>query len=100
VCSSDLDEAREILDAVRERSRDRERVEALDAQLKLAAGGGGADTAALAAKSPPTATISTPACNWPMRWRWHGTIALPWSSCLKSSAATANGRTKPAARPC
>lgn len=42
------DEAREILDAVRERCRDRARVEALDAQLKLAAGGGG-DIAALKA---------------------------------------------------
>jgi putative thioredoxin len=44
-----LDEAKEVLDAVRERSRDRTRVDALDARLKLAAGGG-ADTAALAAR--------------------------------------------------
>jgi putative thioredoxin len=45
-----LDETREILDAVRERCRDRERVAALDARLQLAAGGGGADTSALAAR--------------------------------------------------
>jgi putative thioredoxin len=45
-----VDEAREILDAVRDRCRDRERVEALDAQLRLAGGGGGADTAALQAR--------------------------------------------------
>lgn len=44
-----LDEAKEILDAVRERCRDTGRVAALDAQLRLAAGGGGADTAALEA---------------------------------------------------
>lgn len=44
-----FDEAKEVLDAVRERCRDTERVAALDAQLKLAAGGG-ADTAALAAR--------------------------------------------------
>jgi putative thioredoxin len=43
------DEAKEVLDAVRERSHDKVRVEALDAQLKLA-GGGGADTAALQAR--------------------------------------------------
>lgn len=43
------DEAREVLDAVRDRSRDKTRVEALDAQLKLASGGG-ADTAALLAR--------------------------------------------------
>ncbi|MBI5785004.1 MAG: tetratricopeptide repeat protein, partial [Rhodocyclales bacterium] len=40
------DEAKEVLDAVRDRSRDRARVEALAARLSLAAGGG-ADTAAL-----------------------------------------------------
>jgi putative thioredoxin len=44
-----VDEAKEVLDAVRERCRDRTRVEALDAQLKLAAGGG-ADTTALLAR--------------------------------------------------
>jgi putative thioredoxin len=44
-----FDEAKEVLDAVRDRSRDKLRVEALDAQLKLAAGGG-ADTAALQAR--------------------------------------------------
>lgn len=43
-----LDEAKEILDAVRERCQDRARVGALDAQLTLAAGGGG-DVAALKA---------------------------------------------------
>lgn len=43
------DEAREVLEAVRDRSRDKTRVEALDAQLKLASGGG-ADTAALLAR--------------------------------------------------
>lgn len=43
------DEAKEVLDAVRERSRDKARIDALDAQLKLAAGGG-ADTAALEAR--------------------------------------------------
>jgi putative thioredoxin len=43
------DEAKEVLDAVRERSRDRARIDALDAQLKLAAGGG-ADMAALEAR--------------------------------------------------
>jgi putative thioredoxin len=42
-------DAKEVLDAVRERSRDRVRVEALDARLKLAAAGG-ADTAALQAR--------------------------------------------------
>lgn len=45
-----LDEAREILDAVAERARDRTRVESLQARLQLAAGGGGADTAALEAR--------------------------------------------------
>ncbi|MBI4997014.1 MAG: tetratricopeptide repeat protein [Rhodocyclales bacterium] len=44
-----IDEAKEVLDAVRERSRDRTRIEALDARLKLASGGG-ADTAALSAR--------------------------------------------------
>jgi putative thioredoxin len=44
-----FDEAKEVLDAVRERCRDTERVAALDAQLKLA-GSGGADTAALEAR--------------------------------------------------
>jgi putative thioredoxin len=44
-----FDEAKEVLDAVRERCRDTERVAALDAQMKLAAGGT-ADTAALAAR--------------------------------------------------
>jgi putative thioredoxin len=44
-----IDEAKEILAAVRDRCRDRERVDALDAQLRLAAGGGG-DTTALRAK--------------------------------------------------
>ncbi len=42
-----LDEAREIMDVVRERCRDRNRVAALDAQLALAAGGGGGDVATL-----------------------------------------------------
>ena len=41
-----FDDAREVLDAVRDRCRDTERVAALDAQLKLA-GGGSADTATL-----------------------------------------------------
>jgi putative thioredoxin len=41
------EEAREILDAVRERCADRERVDALDARLKLASAGGGADVGAL-----------------------------------------------------
>ena len=45
-----IDEAKEILDAVRERCRDRARVEALDAQVQLAAGNGSADTAALQAR--------------------------------------------------
>jgi putative thioredoxin len=46
-----IDEAKEILDAVRERCRDTERVASLDARLQLAAGGGGgADTAALGAR--------------------------------------------------
>jgi putative thioredoxin len=44
-----MDEAKEVLDAVRERCRDQARVDALDARLKLASGGG-ADTAALAAR--------------------------------------------------
>ncbi len=44
-----FDEAKEVLDAVRDRCGDRARVEALDAQLKLAAGGG-ADTAELRAQ--------------------------------------------------
>ena len=39
-----IDEAREIMEAVRPRCRDRARVEALDAQLALAASGGGGDT--------------------------------------------------------
>jgi putative thioredoxin len=38
-----IDEAREIMEAVRPRCRDRARVEALDAQLALAASGGGGD---------------------------------------------------------
>jgi putative thioredoxin len=42
-----IDEAREIMDAIRQRCRDRTRVAALDAQLALAAGGGGGDAAAL-----------------------------------------------------
>jgi putative thioredoxin len=42
-----VDEAREIMDAVRERSRDRSRVEALDAQIALAGSGAGADIATL-----------------------------------------------------
>lgn len=43
-----IDEAREIMEAVRPRCRDRARVEALDAQLALAASGGGKiDIAAL-----------------------------------------------------
>lgn len=44
-----FDEAKEVFDAVRDRSRDRARVDALDARLKLAAGGG-ADTATLATR--------------------------------------------------
>ncbi len=44
------DEAREILDAVRERCRDRDRADTLDARLKLATGAGGADTATLEAR--------------------------------------------------
>ena len=44
------EEAREILDAVRERCVDRERVDALDARLKLADAGGGADIGALRAR--------------------------------------------------
>lgn len=45
-----LDEARQLLDALRERARDRFRFDALEAQLQLAAGGGGADAAALRAR--------------------------------------------------
>jgi putative thioredoxin len=45
-----IDEAREIMDAVRDRSRDRVRVEALDAQLALAASGGDGNVAALGAQ--------------------------------------------------
>lgn len=45
-----LEEAKEILEAVRDRCRDRTRVEALDARLKLASSGSGADTAALEAR--------------------------------------------------
>jgi putative thioredoxin len=45
-----FDEAKEVLDAVRERCRDTERVAALDAQLKLASGGSSADSAALEAR--------------------------------------------------
>lgn len=44
-----FDEAKEVLDAVRDRSRDKARIEALTARLQMAAGGG-ADTAALAAR--------------------------------------------------
>jgi putative thioredoxin len=44
-----FDEAKEVLDAVRDRSSDKTRVEALTARLQLGAGGG-ADTAALAAR--------------------------------------------------
>jgi len=44
-----FDEAKEVLDAVRDRSRDKTRVEALTARLRLAAGSG-ADTTALAAR--------------------------------------------------
>jgi putative thioredoxin len=45
-----LDEAREVFDAVAERARDRARVEALGARLKLASAGGGADIDALRAR--------------------------------------------------
>jgi putative thioredoxin len=45
-----LDEARQLLDALRDRARDRFRVEALDAQLQLAAGGAGSDPVALRAR--------------------------------------------------
>lgn len=45
-----LDEAREVFDAVAERARDRARVEALGARLKLASVGGGADIDALRAR--------------------------------------------------
>jgi putative thioredoxin len=48
--AGDLDEAKEVLDAVRERSRDRARVDALEAQLHLATGSGGADVEALSAR--------------------------------------------------
>lgn len=44
-----LDDAREVLDAIRERCRDQDRVQALAARLKLTAGGG-ADCAALEAR--------------------------------------------------
>jgi putative thioredoxin len=44
-----LDDAREVLDAIRERCRDQDRIQALDARLQLSAGGG-ADTAALEAR--------------------------------------------------
>jgi putative thioredoxin len=43
-----IDDAKEVMDAVRDRCRDRVRVESLDAQMKLASGGS-ADTAALQA---------------------------------------------------
>jgi putative thioredoxin len=45
-----LAEAREILDAVGDRTRDPERAESLRARLQLASAGGGADTAALQAQ--------------------------------------------------
>lgn len=45
-----LDEAREVFDAVAERARDRARVAALGARLKLASAGGGADIDALRAR--------------------------------------------------
>jgi putative thioredoxin len=45
-----LDEARQLLDALRDRALDRFRVEALDARLNLAAGGAGGDPAALRAR--------------------------------------------------
>jgi putative thioredoxin len=44
-----VDDAKEVLDAVRGRCRDRVRVESLDAQMQLASGGG-ADTTALQAR--------------------------------------------------
>jgi putative thioredoxin len=85
------EEAREILDAVRERCADRERVDALDARLKLASAGGG---------SRPTPPTWMRACNWPTRWRRGAITGQRWNNCSKSSGATAAGRTKPAARPC
>jgi putative thioredoxin len=45
-----LDEARQLLDALRDRARDRFRVEALDAQLKLAEGGANSDPTELRAR--------------------------------------------------
>jgi putative thioredoxin len=45
--SGDLDEARQLLDALRDRARDRFRLDALDAQLQLAAGGAGSDAETL-----------------------------------------------------
>ncbi|HTY04021.1 MAG TPA: tetratricopeptide repeat protein [Rhodocyclaceae bacterium] len=48
--AGDFDDAREVLDAVRERARDHARVEALDARLHLATGSGNADVTALKAK--------------------------------------------------
>jgi putative thioredoxin len=43
-----IDDAKEVMDAVRDRCRDRVRVESLDAQMQLASGGG--DTTALQAR--------------------------------------------------
>lgn len=48
--ANQLDEARELLDAVADRARDSARVAALRARLQLAAAGGGVDMAALRAK--------------------------------------------------
>ncbi len=45
-----VDEARQLLDALRERARDRFRVEALEARLQLVAGGTGSDPAELRAR--------------------------------------------------
>jgi putative thioredoxin len=45
-----LDEARELMAVVADRARDRSRVESLQARLKLASAGGGADIAALQAQ--------------------------------------------------
>jgi putative thioredoxin len=45
-----LDEAKELLDAVADKARDKARVSSLQARLQLAQAGGGADTAALQAK--------------------------------------------------
>jgi len=45
-----VDEARELLEALRDRARDRARFEALDAQAQLAAGSTGVDTADLRAR--------------------------------------------------